>query len=71
MRPFLNGTVETFGSIFRNNTLNMIGNGVAAAIWTPVAIFIARSVNQTSTHEVTSREALVSSTEVQQEGSAQ
>lgn len=71
MRPFLNGTAETFGSIFRNNTLNMIGNGVAAAIWAPVAIFIARSVNQTSTHEVTSREALGSSTEVQQEGSVQ
>jgi hypothetical protein len=53
---------------------NLIGNGAAAAIWAPVAIFIARSVNQGSTHEVADKEVRTdlapSDVEIQKESGA-
>jgi hypothetical protein len=61
MGPLLTGETETFG------------NGAAAAIWAPVAIFIARSVGQTSTSDTTPQEERhdLVAPEVQQEGGVQ
>jgi hypothetical protein len=56
MGPLLTGETDTFGNIFRNGMLNLIGNGAAAAIWAPVAIFIARSVNQGAATESVDKE---------------
>lgn len=52
MGPLLTGETETFGALFLNGTLNLIGNGLEAAITAPLAIYVARSVSRTSTHEV-------------------
>ncbi len=57
MGPLLTGQTDTFGAIFRNGTLNLIGNGAAAAIWAPLAIYIAHSVSQTSTREAVPKTA--------------
>src|SRR5713101_7597993 len=57
MGPLLTGQTDTFGAIFRNGTLNWIGNGAAAAIWAPLAIYIAHSVGQTSTREAVPKTA--------------
>jgi hypothetical protein len=57
MGPLLTGQTDTFGAIFRNGTLNWIGNGAAAAIWAPLAIYIAHSVSQTSTREAVPKTA--------------
>jgi hypothetical protein len=57
MGPLLTGSTETFGAIFRNGALNLIGNGAAAAIWAPLAIYIAHSVSQTSTREAVPKTA--------------
>jgi hypothetical protein len=46
--PFLNGDTTTFGDIFLNSTLNLIGNGLAAGLLAPLAIRVAQSVNQTA-----------------------
>jgi len=56
MGPLLTGSTDTFGNIFLNGTLNLIGNGLEAAIVAPLAIFVAHSVSQTSTHKVVAEE---------------
>ena len=63
--PLLTGSTETFGSIFLNGSLNLIGNGLEAAITAPLAIYIAHSVSRTSTHEVVAED-----TELQEGGTA-
>src|SRR5215472_14120937 len=70
MGPLLTGQTDTFGAIFRNGTLNWIGNGAAAAIWAPLAIYIAHSVSQTSTREAVPKteEADAVAVEGQKEG---
>src|SRR5215813_930458 len=47
--PFLNGDTTTFGDIFLNSSLNLVGNGLAAGLLAPLAIRVAQSVNQTAT----------------------
>jgi hypothetical protein len=51
--PFLNGDTTTFGDIFLNSTLNLIGNGLAAGLLAPLAIRVAQSVNQTASVDST------------------
>ena len=46
--PFLNGDTTTFGDIFLNSSLNLIGNGLAAGLLAPLAIRVAQSINQTA-----------------------
>jgi hypothetical protein len=46
--PFLTGSTDTFGSIFLNSSLNLIGNGLAAGLLAPLAIRVAQSVNQSA-----------------------
>jgi hypothetical protein len=46
--PFLTGATDTFGSIFLNSSLNLIGNGLAAGLLAPLAIRVAQSVNQSA-----------------------
>jgi hypothetical protein len=65
MGPLLNGDTTTFGDIFLNGTLNLIGNGLEAGLTAGLAIYVAHSVSRTSTHEVVTQEA-----EVHSEGSA-
>ena len=78
--PLLTGTTYTFGFVFLNGSLNLIGNGLEAAITAPLAIYIAQSVSQTSTHEIVAQSTeipvvpdtgtpVVPDTEVQKEGS--
>lgn len=52
MGPLLTGSTDTFGNIFLNGSLNLVGNGLEAAITAPLAIFVAMSVSRASTHEV-------------------
>jgi hypothetical protein len=53
MGPLLTGSTDTFGNIFLNGSLNLVGNGLEAAITAPLAIYVAWSVvSRTSTHEV-------------------
>ena len=63
--PLLVGNTTTFGDVVLNGSLNLVGNGLEAAITAPLAIYIAHSVSQTSTHEVVALDA-----EAQEEGSA-
>jgi hypothetical protein len=44
--PFLNGDTSTFGDIFLNSSLNLVGNGLAAGLLAPLAIRVAQSINQ-------------------------
>ena len=46
--PFLSGDTSTFGDIFLNSSLNLIGNGLAAGLLAPLAIRVAQSINQTA-----------------------
>jgi hypothetical protein len=46
--PFLNGSTDTFGFIVLNGGLNLIGNGLAAGLLSPLAIRVAQSVNQSA-----------------------
>lgn len=46
--PLLTGETRTLGYIFFYSLFNVIGNGVEAAISSPLAIRIARSVNPTT-----------------------
>jgi hypothetical protein len=46
--PFLTGSTDTFGAIFLNSSLNLIGNGLAAGLLAPLAIRVAQSVNQSA-----------------------
>jgi len=65
MGPLLTASTDTFGAIFLNGSLNLVGNGLEAAITAPLAIFVAHSVSRTSTHEVVAEE-----TEIQKERGA-
>jgi hypothetical protein len=47
--PFLVGDVTTFGDIFLNSSLNLVGNGLAAGLLAPLAIRVAQSIGQGST----------------------
>jgi ABC-type cobalt transport system, permease component len=67
--PFLNGDTTTFGAIFLNSTLNLIGNGLAAGLLAPLAIRVAQSVNQTAAAE-TSAGPPVATTPVTTSGAA-
>src|SRR5215467_7148972 len=49
--PFLIGDTTTFGDIFLNSSLNLVGNGLAAGLLAPVAIRVAQSINQTASVE--------------------
>ncbi len=49
--PFLSGDTSTFGDIFLNSSLNLIGNGLAAGLLAPLAIRVAQSINQTAAAE--------------------
>src|SRR5215470_13760780 len=49
--PFLNGDTTTFGDIFLNSSLNLVGNGLAAGLLAPLAIRVAQSINQNATVE--------------------
>ena len=62
--PLLVASTTTFGDIVLNGSLNLVGNGLEAAITAPLAIYIAHSVSRTSTHEVVAEDA-----EPQREGS--
>jgi hypothetical protein len=44
--PFLVGDTTTFGDIFLNSSLNLVGNGLAAGLLAPLAIRVAQSINQ-------------------------
>jgi hypothetical protein len=57
MGPLLTASTDTFGNIFLNGSLNLVGNGLEAALTAPLAIYVARSVIRTSTHEVVAQEA--------------
>jgi hypothetical protein len=57
MGPLLTASTDTFGNIFLNGSLNLVGNGLEAALTAPLAIYVARSVIRTSTHEVVAKEA--------------
>jgi ABC-type cobalt transport system, permease component len=46
--PFLTGSTDTFGNIFLNSSLNLLGNGLAAGLLAPLAIRVAQSVNQSA-----------------------
>jgi hypothetical protein len=59
MGPLLTGSTDTFGNIFLNGSLNLVGNGLEAAITAPLAIFVAMSVSRTSTHEVIAQDSEV------------
>ena len=50
--PFLNGDTTTFGDIFLNSTLNLVGNGLAAGLLAPLAIRVAQSINQNASADV-------------------
>jgi hypothetical protein len=49
--PFLVGDTTTFGDIFLNSSLNLVGNGLAAGLLAPLAIRVAQSINQTASAE--------------------
>ena len=53
--PFLVGDTTTFGDIFLNSSLNLVGNGLAAGLLAPLAIRVAQSINQTASVEPTVR----------------
>jgi hypothetical protein len=44
--PFLTGETRTVGSLVLYSVLNLIGNGVAAGLLSPLAIRVAQSINQ-------------------------
>jgi hypothetical protein len=46
--PFLTGDTRTFGSLVLYSGLNMIGNGLAAGLLSPLAIRVAQSINQSA-----------------------
>lgn len=46
LSPLLAGETKTIGYVFFYSLFNLIGNGLAAAISAPLAIRVARSVNQ-------------------------
>lgn len=64
--PLLTASTTTFGDLVLNGSLNLVGNGLEAAITAPLAIYIAHSVSRPSTHEVVAQEDDIA----QQEGSA-
>lgn len=68
MKPLLTGDTSTFGDIFLNSSLNLVGNGLEAAITAGLAIYIAHSVSRSSTHEIIAPETVEPA--VPQEGSA-
>ena len=68
--PLLTGSTDTFGNIFLNGSLNLVGNGLEAAITAGLAIYVAHSVSRTSTHEVVAQEAVAQEISVSKEGSA-
>lgn len=49
--PFLVGDTTTFGDIFLNSSLNLVGNGLAAGLLSPLAIRVAQSINQNASVE--------------------
>lgn len=69
MGPLLNANTTTVGDLVLNGSLNMVGNGLEAAITAALAIYIAHSVSRTSTHEVVAQKE-VTAVEVNQEGGA-
>ncbi len=68
--PLLTGSTDTFGNIFLNGSLNLVGNGLEAAITAGLAIYVAHSVSRTSTHEVVAQEAIAQEVGTSKEGSA-
>lgn len=44
--PWLSGSVRTLGDLVLYSSLNMIGNGLAAGLLSPLAIRVAQSINQ-------------------------
>jgi len=68
--PLLNGDTTTFGDIVLNGSLNLVGNGLEAAITAALAIYIAHSVSRTSTHEVVAQEATAQEAGMAQKGGA-
>jgi hypothetical protein len=50
--PFLVGDTTTFGDIFLNSSLNLVGNGLAAGLLSPLAIRVAQSINQNASVDV-------------------
>src|SRR5262249_20930840 len=60
--PFLNGDATTFGDIFLNSSLNLVGNGLAAGLLAPIAIRVAQSINQSATVDAPPDAAAVKST---------
>jgi hypothetical protein len=52
--PCVNGDATTFGDIFLNSSLNLVGNGLAAGFLAPIAIRVAQSINQSATADVPS-----------------
>jgi hypothetical protein len=46
--PFLTGDTRTFGSLVLYSSLNMVGNGAAAGLLSPLAIRVAQSINQSA-----------------------
>jgi hypothetical protein len=44
--PYLVGDTSTFGDIFLNSSLNLVGNGLAAGLLAPLAIRVAQSIRQ-------------------------
>jgi len=50
--PFLLGDTTTFGNIFLNSSLNLVGNGLAAGLLAPLAIRVAQSINQSASVDV-------------------
>jgi hypothetical protein len=73
MGPLLNASTTTFGDLVLNGSLNLVGNGLEAAITAGLAIYIAHSVSRSSTHEVVAQETEAQeevALEIKQEGSA-
>ncbi len=68
--PLLTGSTDTFGDVVLNGSLNLVGNGLEAAITAGLAIYVAHSVSRTSTHEVIAQEDVAQAAEVSQKGGA-
>lgn len=49
--PFIEGSTRTIGYILLYSLFNLVGNGVEAGITAPLALRIARSVNQTAVQD--------------------
>lgn len=56
--PFLSGWTVTAGFVVWYALFNMIGNGLEAAITSPLAIRVSRSVNQSAGHDVLRHDVL-------------